>query len=134
MSSGRPAEPSRVPATVLLVDDEPALRRLLAMVLQEEGYRVLQAGDGEEALSVARRHGGGIDLLVTDVAMPRRSGAELAAELTERHSNLQVLFVSGYSDSRLLSRGVDEARVHLLVKPFAPEQLVERVAALLRPV
>jgi len=117
-------------ATVLLVEDEPALRELAAVILEGEGYRVLQASDGGEAIVVAERHRGPIDLLVTDVVMPRLSGPELAERLRSLRPELEVLYMSGYNDSRLLTRGVEEANVHLLAKPFTPDQLAEQVAQL----
>jgi PAS domain S-box-containing protein len=116
--------------TVLLVEDEPALRTLVATMLSEQGYAVLRAGDGDEAITVAERHSGTIDLLVTDIVMPRRSGPELAAQLRGQLPGLEVLFMSGYNDSRLVSRGIEEAKVNLLVKPFTPDQLIARVGEL----
>jgi PAS domain S-box-containing protein len=117
-------------ATLLLVEDEPALRTLVATMLEEQGYAVLHAGNGLDAIAVAARHAGNIDLLVTDVVMPRLSGPELARQLQALRPGLEVLFMSGYNDSRLVSRGVEEANVNLLVKPFAPDQLIDRVAEL----
>jgi hypothetical protein len=119
------------PGTVLLVEDEPALRRLVVTMLEDQGYTVLQAGNGHDAIAVADRHRGDIDLLLTDIVMPRLSGPELAAQLRGLRPGLEVLFMSGYNDSRLLSRGVEESQVNLLVKPFTPDQLVARVAELL---
>ncbi len=116
--------------TVLLVEDEPALRELAAMILEGEGYLVLQAGDGGDAISVADRHHGGIDLLVTDVVMPRLSGPELAQRLRTIRPGLEVLYMTGYNDSRLIARGIEQASVNLLLKPFTPDQLAQQVAEL----
>ncbi len=118
-------------ATVLLVEDEPALRALAVRMLEEEGYAVLQAGNGHDAIVAAERHAGEIDLLVTDVVMPRLSGPELAQHLRALRPGLEVLFMSGYNDSRLLDRGVNQATVNLLVKPFTHEELIYRVATLI---
>ncbi len=118
-------------ATLLLVEDEPALRHLVATMLAEQGYQVLRAGDGEDALAVAAAHRGPIDLLVTDVVMPRLSGPELADRLRASLPALEVLFMSGYNDSRFVSRGQPGGGDSLLVKPFTPEQLVARVSALI---
>jgi PAS domain S-box-containing protein len=126
-------EPVQTPApvsylgTLLLVEDEPALRALVVRMLEEEGYAVLQAGNGLDAIAVAERHRGQIDLLLTDVVMPRLSGPELARQLRALRPGLEVLFMSGYNDSRLVSRGVEQANVNLLVKPFTPDELVGRV-------
>jgi two-component system cell cycle sensor histidine kinase/response regulator CckA len=118
-------------ATLLLVEDEPALRALVVTMLEDEGYAVLQAGNGLDAIAVAERHRGHIDLLLTDVVMPRLSGPELAQQLRALRPGVQVLFMSGYNDSRLVSRGVEQAEVNLLFKPFTPDELVERVHACL---
>jgi hypothetical protein len=116
--------------TLLLVEDEPALRLLVVTMLEEQGYLVLQAGNGLDAIALAERHRGDIDLLLTDVVMPRLSGPELAQQLRALRPGLEVLFMSGYNDSRLVHRGVEEANVNLLVKPFSPDELVERVEEL----
>ncbi|MGP0048244.1 MAG: response regulator [Solirubrobacteraceae bacterium] len=120
-------------ATLLLVEDEPALRTLVVTMLEEQGYAVLHAGNGLDAIAVAERHVGAIDLLVTDVVMPRLSGPELARQLQTLRPGLEVLFMSGYDDSRPVSRGVQETKVNLLVKPFTPDQLIDRVAELTEP-
>ncbi len=116
--------------TLLLVEDEPALRTLVVTMLEEEGYAVLQAGNGLDAMAVAERHLGEIDLLLTDVVMPRLSGPELAQQLGTIRPGLQVLFMSGYNDSRLVNRGVARSNTNLLAKPFTPDQLIRRVAEL----
>jgi two-component system cell cycle sensor histidine kinase/response regulator CckA len=116
--------------TLLLVEDEPALRLLVVTMLEEAGYRVLQAGNGLDAIALAERHRGDIDLLLTDVVMPRLSGPELAQKLRGLRPGLEVLFMSGYNDSRLVHRGVEEANINLLVKPFSPDELVMKVEEL----
>jgi CheY-like chemotaxis protein len=116
--------------TVLLVEDEDALRKLVAKVLEEGGYRVLEAANGLDAVAAAEGHRGPIDLLITDVVMPRLSGPELAQRLRNLRPGLEVLFMSGYNDSRLVSRGLEEAKVNLLIKPFTPDQLADRVQEL----
>ena len=90
---------------------------------------MLHAGNGVDALAIAERHPGPIDLLVTDVVMPRMSGPELSRQLESLRPSMAVLFMSGYSDSRLLSHGegVRQAKAQLLSKPFTPEQLLESV-------
>lgn len=116
--------------TVLVVEDEPALRRLAVTMLEEQGYNVLQAGNGLDAMAVAERHRGPLDLLITDVVMPKLSGPELAQQLRGLRPGLEVLFMSGYNDSRLVNRGVQQSKVNLLVKPFTPDQLIGRVGEL----
>jgi CheY-like chemotaxis protein len=117
--------------TLLLVEDEPALSTLIAMVLEEQGYDVLAAGNGLDAIAIAERHEAEIDLLLTDVVLPGLSGPELAGRMLELLPGLEVLYMSGYNDARLLSRGVEQTRASLLVKPFTPDQLVARVGVLM---
>ncbi len=127
-AEGPPLDPAR--PTLLLVEDEPALRTLVVTMLEEEGYLILQAGNGLDAIAVAERHRGDIDLLLTDVVMPRMSGSELAQKLRSLRPGIEVLFMSGYNDSRLVHRGVEGANVNLLVKPFSPDELVVKVGEL----
>ncbi|MGH2857654.1 MAG: PAS domain S-box protein [Solirubrobacteraceae bacterium] len=122
-------EPVERPATLLLVEDEPALRTLVVAMLQERGYEILEAGNGLDAIALAERHPRQIDLLLTDVVMPRLSGPELARRLRATRPGLEVLYMSGYNDSRLVNRGV-EGDVNLLVKPFSAEDLLAQVAQL----
>ena len=115
--------------TLLVVEDQDAVRRLTARVLRAEGYVVLEANGGAEALRVSAAHEGRIDLLVTDVMMPGMNGREVAAALTETRPELGVLYVSGYSGEAL--DGVLKAGAVLLAKPFSSAELCETVAALL---
>jgi PAS domain S-box-containing protein len=125
------AEPARTPETTLMVvEDEPALRQLVATMLAEDGYLVLEARNGRDALAVAERHDGSIDLLITDVVMPHLTGPELAKTLQGLRPGLEVLFMSGYNDSRLVGRGLVEGTARLLVKPFTPDQLLGTVREL----
>ena len=122
-----PALPMRGTAeTILLVEDDPEVRELVAEILGDYGYRVITAsrpadamrlGDGEER----------IDLLLTDVVMPEMSGRELAGQLTARHPELRVLYMSGYSDEVLASRGVIDPGIRLLMKPFTSAALTSQV-------
>ena len=125
-----PGDRTTAAATVLLVEDEPVLRALVVRMLEEQGYLVLHTGDGLEAVALAESHRGPLDLLIADVVMPGLSGPELAGRMRELRPGLEVLFMSGYSDSRLLRRGVDEGSVNLLAKPFTPDQLLDGVRAL----
>lgn len=123
--SSAPAPAPARSATVLLVEDEPSLRRLVERVLSEAGYDVLVASDGQEALRVARNATSPIDLLVTDVVMPQMSGPALARSLKEKQQDLPVVFVSGYADHHA-EAGLD-VDAHFLAKPFAPPDLLEIV-------
>jgi len=112
--------------TLLLVEDERAVRDLASRVLRECGYTVLEAADGEEALLVARRYSGQVDLLVTDIIMPRMSGRSLAEQLLRQNPGLRVLFISGYPLGQVVA--LTEAYLH---KPFGPAELCQRVRDLL---
>jgi len=129
-----PAEPAAAPrGTVLVVEDERMVRDLVRRTLARVGYQVLEAVDGEAALALARATSGPIDLLLTDVVMPRLGGRELATRLQAERPGLRVLFMSGYaSDVGELQHLVSGAG-DFLQKPFAPSRLLERVGALLAP-
>jgi len=109
--------------TILLVDDEEALRKLTQRILSEAGYRVLEASDGAKALRVAAGEVGEIDLVLTDVEMPTLGGRGMVAELSELSPHIRVLFMSGYTDNEILRRGVRSATTHFLQKPFTASDL-----------
>jgi two-component system, cell cycle sensor histidine kinase and response regulator CckA len=117
--------------TILVAEDEDGVRELLRKVLVEFGYTVLTARHGRDALMLAQERPGGIDLLVTDIVMPEMSGRELAETLTDQAPDLKVLYISGYTDDEVLHRGVRGREVPLVRKPFAAEDLVRRVRAIL---
>jgi two-component system, cell cycle sensor histidine kinase and response regulator CckA len=117
--------------TVLLVEDEPALRAVTRRILERAGCTVIEAPHGEAALEYAREHRGGIDLLLTDVVMPGMSGRELASCLTREMPGIRVLYTSGYMDDAIMRHGIEEDKVDFLPKPFAPALLTERVRDLL---
>jgi CheY-like chemotaxis protein len=126
-SAGAGGEGARGSGTVLVVEDEEGIRRLTLTVLAARGYEVLTAADGIEALDIAASRSGAIDLLVTDVVMPRMNGAELAARMTSLRPGIRVLFISGYAEAALAHQGRLEPGVDLLQKPFDPATLAERV-------
>lgn len=117
--------------TILVVEDEASIRDLNCELLAREGYSVLAATDGEDAIAVCARHEGTIDLLVTDVVMPRMSGGELAARLGEGRPELHVLFVTGYTDDAVLRQGIAREEVEFLQKPYSGGVLLARVRELL---
>jgi PAS domain S-box-containing protein len=125
--NGRPEEVHASGETVLLVEDEPLVRGLLVRVLDREGYAVLEAGSGDEALALVAGHERPIDLLVSDVVMPGLTGPELAARIRERQGSLRVLFISGYNDTDAAGYGVLHPAVDLLAKPFTPDVFAARV-------
>ena len=121
--------------TILLVEDEPAVRELTRMVLSERGYAVLEAQNAEDAVRLAMKHAAGIHLLLTDVVMPGMSGHDLAKQLTAQHPNLRVLYMSGYTYNVFAETGTLEDGLSFLQKPFTPKALTQKVReALDRPV
>ena len=118
--------------TILLVEDEPALRRITQELLQASHYKVLTAANGAEAIATSRRHKGSVDLLLTDVVMPGMSGRELAKELLSDRPQMGVLYMSGYTDNAIVHHGVLDVGMLLLSKPFTGEELTRKVREALR--
>jgi PAS domain S-box-containing protein len=125
------AEAPRGHETLLLVEDEPSVRRVASLILRERGYHVLEAADGEEGLRMARELNGGLDLLVTDVVMPRLGGRQLSSQLRKEMPELRVLYVSGFSEDPGIQREIEGAGLAFLQKPFTPEALAQKVRAVL---
>lgn len=126
------AEPPRAGGeTVLLVEDEVGVRNLARRALQRFGYRVLEAGNGEEALMIARQSRDPIHLLLTDVVMPEMGGRELAQVLQHERPATRVLYTSGYPDTAGLQEEVQESVVAYLPKPYTPEELGRKVREVL---
>jgi CheY-like chemotaxis protein len=126
-----PPAPSRGSETVLLVEDETAVRQFARRALESSGYCVLAAADGAEAMATALGHPGPIHVLVTDVVMPGMGGPELARRLAQQRATLRVLFCSGYTDDASVREGVREAGTAFLQKPFSPEELIRKVREVL---
>jgi len=114
--------------TVLLADDDDAVRRFTRRVLEGRGHNVVEAEDAMHALELATAHNGPIDLLVTDVIMPGLNGFELAARLVQMRPDVVILFISGYMESTMVLARHPPAVV--LQKPFSPEQLIRAVQTL----
>ncbi len=123
------AAPKATP-TILLVEDDPMIRTLVAQTLETQDYNILLAEEGWEGIKVARNHKGTIDLLFTDVVMPGLGGAELAVATKEMYPEINVLFMSGYSRSQLAEEGVPEDAA-VLEKPFTPDKVIGMVRKLL---
>jgi CheY-like chemotaxis protein len=117
--------------TVLLAEDQPEVRRLALRILRSNGYTVLEAGSGPEALERSRDHAGAIDLLVSDVVMPGMTGRELATRLLKTRPHMRVLYVSGYTADVIGKEGVLDPGVAYLPKPFTPAQLSIKVREVL---
>jgi PAS domain S-box-containing protein len=117
--------------TVLLAEDEEGVRKLARMVLESNGYKVLVAGSGSEALQVAAGHEGPLHLLITDVIMPQLGGRQLADLLIRQHPGLRVLYISGYTDEAFIRPGLLQSDAVLLQKPFTPTALARKVREVL---
>ena len=118
--------------TVLLAEDEPLVRSMVATVLRDRGYEVLEASNGEEALRVVQKHGGeSIELLLTDVVMPQMNGPELAEQLHTTHPDIKVLFTSGYTGDSVSELNILPTGTDFLAKPYMPETLGVKVREVL---
>jgi DNA-binding response OmpR family regulator len=113
--------------TILLVEDDQMVRTLTRYILELVGYNVLEAGDGCEAMEVCNRYDGPVHLLLTDVVLPQMSGPVLCEELVKTFPDIGILYMSGYSDSVLISHGVSPEGELFLQKPFSPEALARKV-------
>jgi signal transduction histidine kinase len=117
---------SRGTETVLLVEDAPMIRRLAREIMTRAGYTVVEAGDGDQAAQLAARLPR-IDVLLTDVVMPRLNGVELAEQLRTTRRDLRVLFMSGYTDTAIVRNGLLSDSATFLQKPFTPEELLRKL-------
>ncbi len=119
--------------TILLAEDDNALREAISEYLNGQGYTVLLAGDGAEALNIARLHAGSIRVLVTDMVLPKLSGAELAREVIMMSPNVMTLYMSGYTDRGLVDYDPANSRTGFLQKPFALQTLLQKLREMIAP-
>ena len=119
--------------TILVVDDEPEVRKLVSAMVSQFGYAVLTADSGEHALTLYKNHKGPVDLLITDVVAPGMSGPMLADKLTELQPDLKVLYISGYDSTHVVQKYVVEKGHALLTKPFTLEEMQNKVREILAP-
>jgi signal transduction histidine kinase/ActR/RegA family two-component response regulator len=117
--------------TILLVEDETRVRKLIMDVLTSRGYTVLEATRGEEAIRLCKVHKGPIDLAVVDVVMPEMSGPDLARQIVPLRPNLRLLYISGYTDEAMIHHGIPKSGAAFLQKPFVPDALVRKVREVL---
>lgn len=120
--------------TILIVEDEQGVRDLIRDTLKEEGYTVVEAGNGMEALLYSQQYTGPLHLLLTDVVMPLMNGRQLAEQLLEQQPQLKVLYMSGYTDDAIVHHGVLDEGVAFIQKPFTPQTLARKVREVLGPV
>jgi two-component system, cell cycle sensor histidine kinase and response regulator CckA len=118
--------------TVLVVDDEPEIRKLVGAMVSQFGYTVLTADSGDHALTIYKNHKSPIELLITDVVAPGMSGPMLADKLSAIQPDLKVLYISGYDNTHVVQKYVVERGHMLLPKPFTMEELQARMTELLQ--
>ncbi len=116
---------------VLLTEDEEPVRRLARVILETNGYQVLDASSGDEALSIFKAHPGEVDLIITDVVMPKMSGPELAQSLEALSPGIKILYLSGYTDDAIVRHGLLDQKMAFLQKPFTPDALLRKVREVL---
>lgn len=122
------------PKTILVVDDEPEIRKLVGAMVGQSGYVAITADSGEHALTLVKKLKGPIELLITDVVQPGMSGPMLADKLTAIQPDLKVLYISGYDNTHVVQKYVVEKGHALLPKPFTVDELRTKVAEILKPV
>ena len=113
--------------TILLVEDEDEVRNLTARVLKKQGYNVIEAREGKSALNMAESYNGNIDLLVTDVIMPHMNGKALAEQLSQKRTDMKILYISGHIDSMISHHGIPNSGVQFLQKPYTVDILSHKV-------
>jgi two-component system cell cycle sensor histidine kinase/response regulator CckA len=126
-----PSHPLQGTETILLVEDEEEVRRIARISLETQGYKVLEAVGGTEAIAKAEQHPGPIHLVLTDVVMPEMGGRQLADTLRVRYPGVKVLFMSGYTDDAVIRYGITEQTSNFIQKPFAPLGLAKKVRDIL---
>ncbi len=118
--------------TILFVEDEESLRKMAGKILKGYGYSVIEAKNGMEALEIVNKEDHPeIDLLVTDVVMPKMGGKELSEKLFEEYPKLKVLYISGYTDNAIAHHGMLDEGVSFLQKPFSPNELAQKIREVL---
>ncbi len=119
---------------ILVVEDEESVRRLASLVLSQNGYTVLTASSGEEALEICDREGGRIDLLISDIIMPGMDAFDLRSRVCTQHPHILILFTSGYTEHAVLGANPVEVADAFISKPFTGQQLASKVHEMLREV
>ncbi len=113
--------------TLLVVEDEPSILRMVREMLEKKGYGVLSAATPTEAMEKAKTHSGTIDILITDVAMPEMNGRDLAEKITDLYPDLRIVFMSGYTANVIAHQGVLDDRVAFIQKPFSMADFSKKI-------
>jgi CheY-like chemotaxis protein len=124
-------ELSRGNETVLVVEDGEKVRKLIVEILESQGYKILEASHGNDALLIYEKHNGPIDLILADLLMPGMSGPELAKSLKSLHPQMKVLYMSGYTDNAIVHHGILEKGMNYIQKPFTVNELARKVREVL---
>jgi CheY-like chemotaxis protein len=117
--------------TILVVEDEEDLRNLVCETLKSNGYKVLMASNGAEALAILKTHGKKIHLIITDVVMPQGGGSELARHAQAIDKDVKILFQSGYTEDTLIQNGIHAGKIHFLEKPYTIKVFLSKVRTIL---
>jgi two-component system cell cycle sensor histidine kinase/response regulator CckA len=117
--------------TILVVEDEEELRKVTGTLLESAGYKVLQAESPQQALALVRKYGAAIDLLLTDVVMPKMSGVELSSQVRQAHPSVKLLYMSGYAGELVAQHGLDRSKTQLIEKPFTRAKLLRKLREVL---
>lgn len=131
MQESRPDAAVAGSETLLIVDDEPTIRKMLRDIISPHGYQILEAGSGEEALELCDNPAQGIDLMLTDVVMKGMNGKQLAEKMATVRPATQILYMSGYTEDIIIDKGIVAPGIKLIAKPFSPVELLTRVRAVL---
>jgi len=117
--------------TVIVVEDEPIVRKMISRILKINGYSVIEAGYGQEALRIIQNYKERVDLVITDVVMPHMSGKELGDQINKSHKGMKVLYMSGYTDKSIVNQGLLEPGLWFIQKPFTPKGILKKVREVL---
>jgi PAS domain S-box-containing protein len=133
VKAARPIDTMKGDETILLVEDEESVRKMALGILKNLGYRVFEARDGEEALMIAEKYGGRIELLMTDIVMPGINGRELSELLTGLYPSMKTLFTSGYTEDVIVHHGVIDSQINFIGKPYSLQGLAGKIREVLGP-
>ncbi len=117
--------------TILLIEDEDMVRRIVKRAILDHGYRILETRDGEEAITISQQHFGKIDLMITDVILPKMSGRELADQLALTRPEMSILYMSGYTDNAIVHHGMLDQGIHFIQKPFSTDEFLKKIRKIL---